>query len=101
MITPAAGIQAVMRQLVAPLAAEIARLGDMTRAQAEEIGALRERVRVYEATQLAERQQGDGRAAPVEEDATAPVSAPKQTPVGRPRPSRWEKARAALVRALS
>ncbi len=55
---------AVMQQLVAPLAAEIARLGDVTRTQAEEIGLLRERVRVADA----ERQQANGQAAHLAEE---------------------------------
>ncbi len=63
-ISPTAGMQAVMQQLVAPLAAEIARLGDVTRTQAEEIGLLRERVRVAEGT----RQQANGQAAHLEEE---------------------------------
>jgi len=63
-ISPTAGMQAVMQQLVAPLAAEIARLGDVTRTQAAEIGLLRERVRVAEGT----RQQANGQAAHLEEE---------------------------------
>lgn len=63
-ISPTAGMPAVMQQLVAPLAAEIARLGDVTRTQAEEIGLLRERVRVADA----ERQQANGQAAPGAEE---------------------------------
>jgi len=66
-------VQQLLQEIVAPLTAEIARLNDLTRLQAEELGALRERERVY---------------------------APEAT-TGRPRPSRWEKARAALIRALS
>ena len=94
-ISPTSGMQAVLQEIVAPLAAEIARLGDVTRTQAEELGMLRERVRVYES----ERQQPDGQAAPVKEPAPA-IPAPEAT-TGRPRASRWEKARAVLIRALS
>jgi len=62
-LSPTSGMQAVLQKLVAPLAAEIARLGDVTRTQAEELGMLRERVRVYES----ERQQPHGLAESVAE----------------------------------
>jgi len=49
--------QLLLQQIVAPLTAEIARLNDLTRAQAEELGALRERERVQqEAARPGERQ---------------------------------------------
>lgn len=51
-------VQAARQQLVAPLMAEIVRLGDINRVQAEELGALRERVRRYEAQQVPEGSQG-------------------------------------------
>lgn len=92
-------VQHLLQQIVAPLTAEIARLNDVTRTQAEELGALRERMRVAEAAPLAERPQPHAPAAPVDKPTPA-IPTPEATPA-RPRLSRWEKARAALRRALS
>lgn len=50
-------VQHLLQPIVAPLTAEIARLNDLTRTQAEELGALRERVRSQEAGQRGERRQ--------------------------------------------
>jgi len=88
-------VQQLLQEIVAPLTAEIARLNDLTRAQAEELGALRERERVY----TSECQKSHGQAAPLTEPT--PASPTPEATTGRPRPSRWEKARAALIRALS
>jgi len=50
-------VSQLLQQIVAPLTAEIARLNDLTRTQAEELGALRERGRVQpEAARPGERQ---------------------------------------------
>lgn len=74
-------VQPLLQQIVAPLTAEIARLNELTRTQAEELGALRERVRVYETAQLTERQQPHAQAAP--DDEPAPAALPSVTPKPR------------------